>query len=325
MMLDLNYRHLAGPLVGRHGLSVRHLEVFWAVMRTGSQSRAAKLLGISQPAVSKMMGFIEQRTGITFFFRSRGRMVPSAEASVFFRSVEQIFEQVYQTEILLDDLQHRVSGEISVAFAPGLGASLIARFVADFRRTHPHSRLRVKLLSPPVIAERAVRQEIDIGVYHGPMGDFSLSSVVLAEHAVLCVLPKSHPLAAKKAISPEMLRGENILSGSLSGPRQWVHLVSAVLEEHGIDYKPTVECLHAQHLYEFASSGLGIALTPPLPFPGDKLDVVTRQFVPRVDAPLFAVMPVGRPPAQATTSLVKSMQRVLAGAGAQDPLGLAGA
>ena len=309
--IEPSFRHLAGPIIGRQGLSVRHLEVFWAVMRTGSQSGAAELLGISQPAVSKMLSYVEQRVGITLFFRSRGKLQPSDEAHIFFRSIEEIFERVYKTETLLDDLRHRAAGEISVAFAPGIGAKLIGAFLAAFRMSHPNSRVRVKLLTPPLILERTTRREIDIGVYHGPMGDVSVTSVVLADDEVVCILPKGHRLCQVDVVTPEHLIEQTILSGSPIGPETWIHALHRTLEQRGVRYKPAIESIHSHLLFEFVSNGLGIALAPPVPLLAQELGLVVKRFEPTVKAPLFAVMPVGRPPAQAATSLIKSMQSVL--------------
>jgi len=309
--INPSFRHLSGPVIGHQGLSVRHLEVFWAVMRTGSQSGAAALLGISQPAVSKMLSYVEQRTEITLFFRSRGKLLPSDEAHVFFRSIEEIFERVYQTETVLDDLRHRAAGEISVAFAPGIGARLIGAFLTAFRKSHPLSRVRVKLLNPPIILERTTRREIDIGVYHGPMGDVSVSSVVLADDVVVCILPRGHPLCDSDVVTPADLRNENILSGAPIGPETWMHSLHRVLEEHGMRCKPLIESIHSNLLYEFVSNGLGIALAPPVPLLAEELGLVVKPFEPTIRAPLFAVMPVGRPPAQSATSLIRSMQKVL--------------
>lgn len=308
-----SFRHLAGPVIGHQRLSVRHLEVFWAVMRTGSQSGAAELLGISQPAVSKMLSYVEQRTEITLFFRSRGKLIPSDEAHIFFHSIEEIFERVYKTETLLDDLRHRAAGEISVAFAPGIGGGLIGSFLAAFREAHPLSHVRVKLLNPPVILERTTRREIDIGVYHGPMGDVSVTSVVLAEDVVVCILPRGHRLCEADVVTPADLRSENILSGAPIGPETWMHALHRALNEHGLRCKPLIESIHPHLLYEFVSKGLGIALAPPVPVLAEQLGVVVKPFEPTIKAPLFAVMPVGRPPAQTATSLIRSMQKVLEG------------
>lgn len=310
-MIEPSYRHLTSRMIGRQGLSVRHMEVVWAVMRTGTQNGAAEVLGISQPAVSKMLRYVEQKVGITLFFRSRGKLMPSDEAHVFFRSIDEIFAQVHKTETLLDDLRHRAAGEISVAFAPGLGSELVSAFLTAFRKPYPRSRVRVKLLNPPVILERTIRREVDVGIYHGPMGDVSVTSVVLADSDVVCILPRGHRLCEADIITPDDIRDEPLLSTSAIGPETWIHRLAYVLEEHGVRFSPTIECVHSHLIYDLVNNGLGVGLAPPLPLLAKKFDVIVKPFRPTVKAPLFAVMPTGRPPAQAATSLIRSMQTVL--------------
>ena len=313
-----NGRTVVGPLIGRHGLSVRHLEIFWAVMRTGSQSEAAELLGISQPAVSKMIAHIEQRTALTLFFRSRGKLIPSDEAHVFYQSLEQIFEQAYKTDTLLDDLRHRAAGEISVAFSPGIGSRVISRFIEEFRSHLPLARVRVKFLPASIIVERTIRREIDVGVFNGPVGDVSVSSTVLIEHAVICLLPRGHALCAEPVITPQMLRTERILSGAYTDPSTWIHGLRDAFHSQNVDFRASIECVHSHQLHEFVANGLGIALCPPLPFFENEPEVVVKPFEPHVDAPLFAVMPVGRPTAQATSLLIQCMKKVLSPGSATD-------
>jgi DNA-binding transcriptional LysR family regulator len=300
-----------GALIGRHGFSIRHLEVFWAVMRTGSQAGAASLLNISQPAVSKMVKYIEQQAGIVLFYPTHGRLVPTSEAEVLFVSVEEIFDRMAATERVVDDLQHRARGESSIAFSPGLGSRLISAFLVAFRTVNRSSRLRVKLLPPPAIAERLLRKEVDLGVFHGPLGDSSVRSTVLRDDNVVCVLPADHPLAAEAVLTPAKLAQEALLSGSVTGPYAWMHALRDTFAAEGIPYRLAIECHHAQHVYDMVAAGLGVGLVPPVHLAGDDPRVVVRSFAPRVQSPLLAMLPANKSPAQATTVLIKSIRTVL--------------
>src|SRR3546814_20608094 len=72
--------HLARYRKAARRMKFRHLEVFWAVMRTGSEHGAARLLGISQPGVSKLLRYAEASLGMTLFERAKGRLYPPAGA-----------------------------------------------------------------------------------------------------------------------------------------------------------------------------------------------------------------------------------------------------
>lgn len=68
------------------------MEVFRAVMLTGSISGAAKMLYVSQPAVSKLITYIESRLAYRLFQRINNRLVPTAEAVTLYREVERVYQ-----------------------------------------------------------------------------------------------------------------------------------------------------------------------------------------------------------------------------------------
>jgi DNA-binding transcriptional LysR family regulator len=72
-------------------MNIRHVEIFRAVITNGTASRAAEVLRISQPAVSKAIQELERYIGFDLFHRIKGRIVPTSEAQLFFKEVEQSF------------------------------------------------------------------------------------------------------------------------------------------------------------------------------------------------------------------------------------------
>lgn len=69
-------------------MNLRQVEVFRAVFTTGTTARAAEVLHVSQPAVSKTIQEMERAIGFDLFHRVKGRLQPTAEGQLFFREVE---------------------------------------------------------------------------------------------------------------------------------------------------------------------------------------------------------------------------------------------
>ena len=91
-------------------MRLRHIEVFNAVMQTGSVSAAARLINVTQPAVSRTLQHAELQLGFALFERARGRLTPTNEAMALFPHVEKLYEQ-------LDEVQHQLfnlGGELSI-------------------------------------------------------------------------------------------------------------------------------------------------------------------------------------------------------------------
>ena len=72
-------------------MNLRQIDAFRAVMESGTVSRAAKRLSVSQPAVSKLIQSLEQAIGLVLFDRTRGRLSPNAEATMLLEEVERLF------------------------------------------------------------------------------------------------------------------------------------------------------------------------------------------------------------------------------------------
>jgi DNA-binding transcriptional LysR family regulator len=260
-------------------------------MRLGSQAAAADSLGISQPAISKVISFIERRSGVILFARGPGRLRPTEDANLLFKSVEDIFERVLATERVVDDLRYKRASEICVAFPPGIGHDIIRNILGRFTAAAPKARLRFKLLPLGIIADRLVNKQVDIGVFDGFIDDISLKSLVIKEKDVVCVLPPNHRFCNQSAITPEMLAGERIISSRAQGRRSWPDSIESAFRDADQEFDVAVECIHAFHAYEMARAGLGIALIPRLLQSNTNgADVVERPFAPRVRAPFGVLM-----------------------------------
>src|SRR4051812_21627111 len=102
-------------------LSLRQIEVFRAVMVTGSISGGARLLRVSQPAVSRLLAYTEDRLGARLFERVRGRLHPAPEARRLFQGVDEVYRSVQRVNDLAQDLLRPSAGYVSVVSSPSSG------------------------------------------------------------------------------------------------------------------------------------------------------------------------------------------------------------
>jgi len=88
-------------------MRLRHIEVFNAIMLTGSVSAAARLINITQPAVSRTLQHAEIQLGFPLFQRAKGRLTPTTEAQALYPHIERLFAQ-------LDEVQRRIRIAVAV-------------------------------------------------------------------------------------------------------------------------------------------------------------------------------------------------------------------
>ena len=96
-------------------MRLRHIEVFNAVMLTGSVSAAARMINVTQPAVSRTLQHAELQLGFALFQRVRGRLKPTVEAQTLYPLIERLFTQLDEVQRLSASLQAgRGHGELRV-------------------------------------------------------------------------------------------------------------------------------------------------------------------------------------------------------------------
>lgn len=216
-------------------MRLRHIEVFYHVMATGSLRRAAEALNVSQPAASKVLRHAEQLLGFSLFERAGGRLVPTREADLIIPRVNEIFEQMSNLRRLTDNLRFGRGGhELHIACVPSLGLSILPRVIQRYRESVPGNVLTVDAMHGADIVVRLQKHDLDFGIVFGEHRVPGLQSEKIAD--VPLVL-----------LDPELDRGPVRLADI--DPARWIGLsdndpaawaVSAVWHRLGHDVSPAI-------------------------------------------------------------------------------------
>src|SRR5437868_1521109 len=117
-------------------INLRQIEAFKAVIENGTVSRAAELLNVSQPAMSKLIAHLEFDTGLKLFDRVKGRLAPTAHAMRLYDEVGRIFAGVRQVENAVDAIRREEQGRLAVGVMPALSGSFIQQATMGFLKHH---------------------------------------------------------------------------------------------------------------------------------------------------------------------------------------------
>jgi DNA-binding transcriptional LysR family regulator len=153
---------------------IRQLEVFHAVISTGSATRAAELLRISQPSVSKLLQDLEVQTGVSLFSRVRKRLSPTPEGRRLAKEVEGLFLKLSRIEHVANEMRAKGVGELRIASLPALGLRLIPSLLAEFQRANPEIRAVLSVVPSQRVVEMVASGEADVGFAYpvpGTCGD----------------------------------------------------------------------------------------------------------------------------------------------------------
>ncbi|MGE8317672.1 MAG: LysR family transcriptional regulator [Comamonas sp.] len=158
-------------------MDIRQLRTILAIAETGSLTRAAELLHVVQPALSRQLRQLEDELGATLFERNRLGMVLTEPGRRFVDQVRVSLQGLYQAKADIGAAAENLMGSVSIGMLPGLGAALAGPLVLSLRRQYPDLKVRILTGFTDVLQDGLERGKIDICL----MGDYLQSTLLHTE------------------------------------------------------------------------------------------------------------------------------------------------
>ncbi|POF62971.1 LysR family transcriptional regulator [Novacetimonas maltaceti] len=241
-------------------MRLRQIEVFYAIMTTGSLRRAAEVLHVSQPAASKVLRYAEQSLGFALFERTGGRLVPTREAQIMLPHVNTIFGKLSDLKRLTDNLRYARDGHcISIGCVPSLGLSLVPRVIQRYHASHPGTELTIDTLHGTEIVSRILNHDLDLGVVFGDYTCDGVSSHHIADVPLLLIDGGD---SNGKAVALERIDPARYIGLSENDPT--ARLLDMAMEEAGLCTAPSVRVRTHYMAAELVRLGAGCAIVDAL-------------------------------------------------------------
>lgn len=198
--------------------TLRQLEVFTAIARVESVSRATESLAMSQSAVSGALADLERQFDVRLFERIGKRLVLSELGRALWPQAEALCEQARGLEL---SLSRQLSGELRVGATLSIGNHLCAPLMAQFLRDNAGARISLQIANTEEVARSVKSFEIDVGLIEGELSDPELEVTRWRDDELVVFCAPSHPLAKRRKLSDEDLTScEWIVREHGSGTRQ---------------------------------------------------------------------------------------------------------
>lgn len=244
----------------------RQLEIVRAVMRSGSVTDAAAFLGISQPAVSMVIGECEQRVGFKLFSRRQGRLKATKEALALLPELERIFTGIERVQELAQDLREARVGLIRIAANAAMMDSLLPTAIRLLRSQHPEIQVAIQTMLSQDVVEEVAMERVDLGLAMSPE-DFHGNYVVdVCNSELVCIVPDGHPLANRKTISPAALSKYPFISYSRNLPLG--ASIDEVFRRVGVRRRIAIEVGPSATACALVRMGVGCAVVDPFVLTG---------------------------------------------------------
>jgi DNA-binding transcriptional LysR family regulator len=292
-------------------MNLRHVEVFRAIMVTGSVTGAARMLNVSQPAVTAVLKHSESRIGFKLFDRIGGRLKPTKEAEALFPNVAAIFGRFEALDAMVRDIAGGRLGSLSIAGAFPVANGLLAKAAATFMTAHPGVRVMLQSLNSPQVIAALANRDVELGVVHVPVTDSGIETEVLTNWSIGCAMAADHPLAAKDEVNIADLAGLPLMT-------YMPHIVfrpfiDRAFSEAGVTPNFVGQFSIALTGIMMARYGAGVALVDTMLI--DELGVpgvVARRLSPRIEAQTLLLSAKGEPLSLMASAFVTHLKRQIA-------------
>ncbi|WP_211464718.1 LysR family transcriptional regulator [Collimonas silvisoli] len=243
-------------------ISLRHIEVFRAVMTTGSVTEAAALLRTSQPTVSRDLARFESQVHMNLFDRVRGRLLPTAPAILLFEEVKRSYLGLERVISLASSIRQFEQGQLSIICLPTFSQTLLPAACRQFLQRFPAVSLSITPQESPLLEEWLTSQRHDLGLTETASTPQATGRSLLFSEDMVCVLPEGHPLLAKTRLIPKDFSGESFIN--LSVFDTYRQQLDNVFLRNGVDRRVTIETASAASVCAMVRQGLGLAIVNPL-------------------------------------------------------------
>ncbi len=193
--------------------TIRQIEAFQAVMTAGSVTKAADMLGLGQPAVSRLIADLETAIGFPLFLRAARTLTPTGKARELAREVERSFLGMHHIRATALRLAASDHGAVRLAVVPSLVTEVTHELIGPFAKAHPDVAIAVEILATLEAAELLESVSCDLGITNELVQTTGLHAQVIARNTAVCAVPRQHRLARlNRVLLLKDLAGERFVS-----------------------------------------------------------------------------------------------------------------
>lgn len=244
-------------------IDFRHIDAFRAVMKSETMVQAAKLTGVSQPGISRLIAEFERLSGLKLFDRTRGRLNPTAEAYALMDEVERRYAGLHAIREFARSLKDSASSPVRFGTVMSFGIGFAARVITAFKVEHPQIQISHTMGSSALIADQVTARTCDIGLVTDNADVSSVSSSPFASMDLICAVPSDGPLTKHRTITAAMLKDQTIIAYPREDMIRWG--LTNVLEDIGINYsQASVETPYSVNICALVREGAGIGFVHPV-------------------------------------------------------------
>ncbi|MFI5013100.1 MAG: LysR family transcriptional regulator [Hyphomicrobiales bacterium] len=243
-------------------ISLRHVEVFHAIMTTGGVTQAAALLRTSQPTISRELQRFERLLGFTLFERKTRRLVATEQAVLLHAEVRRSFSGLQQLVRTSQAIRSNLTSHIQIACLPLFSQTLMPQICTRFFEHEKTAKLTFHSLDQSLLLKELLNLRYEFGLMETGVAVQGTSIREIPIGDEVCILPTGHPLCARKIVEPRDFEGECFVS--LAQDDVYRQRYDKIFDEAGVSRRMPVETTTAEAVCALVRRGLGVSIVNPI-------------------------------------------------------------
>jgi len=185
----------------------RRLRVFYTVVKSGSFTRAAEKLGMTQPAVTFQIKQLEEHFDTTLIDRSHRKLRLTPAGEIVFAYAERMILLDDELETRISELTQELRGPLTIGCSTTLAAFWAPRLIEEFKRRHPNVIPRLIVGNSELTQSRVANRELDMGMIEIVADDPHIEEIPAGHDELWAIFAPAHPLAksGKKRVTAQDL------------------------------------------------------------------------------------------------------------------------
>jgi len=241
-------------------MQIENFKIFADLVETKSFSKAAKINGITQSAVSQQARAMERHFKALMIDRSQKQFQLTREGARVYEAAKELLHTYDQLTSELLELKKVVSGTIRISTIYSIGLHELPPYIKRFLQDFPSVNVRVEYRRSNLVYEDILHNSVDFGLVAFPVKNRQIETIPFRNDRLVLITHPKHPLADKHEIDVAALEGQRIIGFDPDIPTR--KAVDQIFREHKLELSPVMEFDNIETVKRAVEIDHGVAIVP---------------------------------------------------------------
>ncbi|MDP0499724.1 MAG: LysR family transcriptional regulator [Verrucomicrobiota bacterium JB022] len=241
-------------------MHIENFKIFSDLVESQSFSRAAKLNGITQSAVSQQLRSMEKHFKVLIVDRSQKQFRLTREGQKLYESAKDILHRYEKLNSELQEMRKVISGTIHISTIYSIGLHELPPFITKFLKEYPSVNVRVEYRRSNLVYEDILHNSVDMGLVAYPIKMRQLEVLPFLEDNLVLICHPSHPFAQLEQVDPKLIADEKFIAFDQDIPTR--KATDQIFKDAKVESEPVMEFDNIETVKRAVEIEAGVAIIP---------------------------------------------------------------